>query len=506
MQKSRVLSAVFALAATPAAFATTINVPADYSTIQAAINAAVNGDVIVVAVGVFKENIDFKGKEITVQGAGRRPPGNTPFTMVDGSNGGPTCTMATGETAASILMDIELRFGTGKLINGKRYGGGLYISKLASPTLDNVGIGSNTADLGAGVFVDKNCNPTFIDCLIANNVTKNKGQGGGVYVLGTATFDFCRIAENTATYGTGGGIYLRDSKSVITNSEFDKNHSWYGGGLHIHGGTPTVDATLFEENEVITAPINGEGGGMGITGKGSPLVTNSEFRFNFAHTGAGIYTYDATPLVGANLIHDNTSSTTSSGFGFGGGMALGKTGGQFELNEIYYNIATLGGGISTRSSTTALLLNNVIDHNDADPAGIGVGGGIFSKDSTPTVLGNTIADNAANDGGGLFVTGIAAPAVDTSIIWGNTANANVSFFDGSGFLTFGFSDVEAASLGGSSLSIDPLFADSANRDYRLGSGSPVVDAGNFTFSGPATDIYGNPRIVNGRVDMGAAEQ
>lgn len=506
MHKSRVLSVVFALAATPAAFATTINVPSDYSTIQAAINAAVNGDVIVVAAGTFKENIDFLGKAITVQGAGRRPPSNAPFTLVDGSLGGPTCTISSGETASSILMDIELRFGTGKLISGKRYGGGLYIGKVSSPTLDNVGIGGNTADLGAGVFIEKGCNPAFIDCLIANNVTKNKGTGGGVYSLGNPTFDFCRIAENTATYGTGGGIYLKDSAAVITNSEFDKNHSWYGGGLHVHGGTPTVSATLFEENEVITAPINGEGGGMGITGKGSPIVSGNEFRYNYAHSGAGIYTYDASPLVVLNQIHDNTASTTSSGFGFGGGLALGKTAGQFELNEVFYNIATLGGGFSTRSSTTALLLNNVIDHNDADPTGVGVGGGIYSNNSSPSVLGNTIADNSANDGGGLFVKGTAGPAIDTSIIWGNTANANISFFDGSGFMTFGFSDVEAASLGGSSLSIDPLFTDSAGRDYRLATGSPVVDTGNFTFSGPAVDIYGNTRIINGRVDMGAAEQ
>ena len=36
-----------------------INVPADYPTIQAAINASVNGDTVKVAPGVYSENINF---------------------------------------------------------------------------------------------------------------------------------------------------------------------------------------------------------------------------------------------------------------------------------------------------------------------------------------------------------------------------------------------------------------------------------------------------------------
>ena len=66
-----VLSGVLGIFATTA-FAAIINVPADQPTIQAGINAAVNGDTVLVAPGTYIENIDFIGKAITVKSSGGR--------------------------------------------------------------------------------------------------------------------------------------------------------------------------------------------------------------------------------------------------------------------------------------------------------------------------------------------------------------------------------------------------------------------------------------------------
>lgn len=499
MLKHSSLAVLALLGAAPLATAGTIRVPQDYSTIQAAINAAVDGDVVDVAKGSYTENIDLLGKKITLQGKGRG------ISTIFGSKGGSTVTMANGETAATIVTGFSIRVGTGNLVAGKLYGGGMYIAGGSDPQIIDCAIGFNTADIGAGIFIDLGSDPLFQDCLIANNVTSGGGIGGGVYSAGNPTFDNCRIAENTATSGTGGGVYVVNSTAIFTNNEFDKNHAYYGGGLHVNGGTPTVTDNLFEENTVLAAPIDGEGAGLAVVNGATPWVYNNEFRLNTAHSGAGIYVYNASPSVVLNLIHDNTAATNNKGgFGYGGGLSYGAGGGSVELNQIYLNIAALGGGVSTRSSTTTLMLGNIVDHNDTGTAG--VGGGFYSKDSTPTICANTIAANNASKGGGVYAIGKSAPAIDTSIIYFNTASSNKSYYDGTGNkMTFGFSDVESASLGGSSISIDPQFANLANRDFGLLSTSPVIDAGNFTFTGGPADVYGNTRVNGGRVDMGAVE-
>ena len=72
----------------------TIHVPADQSTIQAAINAAKNGDTVLVAPGTYIENINFNGKAITVTSSG-----GPSVTIIDGRAKASVVTFNTGETA-----------------------------------------------------------------------------------------------------------------------------------------------------------------------------------------------------------------------------------------------------------------------------------------------------------------------------------------------------------------------------------------------------------------------
>ena len=93
---------------TGSAFGATIHVPADQPTIQAGIDAASAGDIVVVAEGTYTENVTFLGKAITVRadaGAGA--------VVIDGNQAGSVVTFATAESSESVLDGFTIRNGSG---------------------------------------------------------------------------------------------------------------------------------------------------------------------------------------------------------------------------------------------------------------------------------------------------------------------------------------------------------------------------------------------------------
>ena len=88
----------------------TIQVPANQPTIQGAIIAAQPGDTIVVAPGLYVENIDFLGKEIQLIGAGIGQ------TILDGGQNGTVVTMTGGEGPNTLVQDLTIQNGTGTVV------------------------------------------------------------------------------------------------------------------------------------------------------------------------------------------------------------------------------------------------------------------------------------------------------------------------------------------------------------------------------------------------------
>ncbi|MBD3182185.1 T9SS type A sorting domain-containing protein [Candidatus Poribacteria bacterium] len=91
--------------------AATIRVPSNYTTIQAAINAARNGDLIIVADGIYKgennKNLDFNGKVITVESE------NGPeSTIIDCENNGRAFYFHSGENNESVVKGFTIMNGS----------------------------------------------------------------------------------------------------------------------------------------------------------------------------------------------------------------------------------------------------------------------------------------------------------------------------------------------------------------------------------------------------------
>jgi hypothetical protein len=87
-------------------YAATINIPANQPTIQAGINAAKNGDTVLVAPGTYFENINFMGKSINVKSSG-----GARVTIIDGGNLSTVVTFDSNEGLKSVLCGFTIQHG-----------------------------------------------------------------------------------------------------------------------------------------------------------------------------------------------------------------------------------------------------------------------------------------------------------------------------------------------------------------------------------------------------------
>ncbi len=247
----RIVAFLSAMALAGSAWAATLTIKADgtgaYPTIQAAINAAAPGDLVVLQPGTYtgagNRDVDFKGKAITVRSASPDDPGVINATILDCQNAGRGFLFQTNETPASILEGLTV-------LNGRTDGDGAGIAcHAASPTIRKCRLltcsaGSATnAGAGGGLSLDSSA-AVVSQCVFSNN---SAWLGGGLYCgAGTAQVTNCLIAANTTistssaanALGGGGGIAFVSTNAAITNCTIVNNGSAHNrGGLYVFLGS-----------------------------------------------------------------------------------------------------------------------------------------------------------------------------------------------------------------------------------------------------------------------------
>ena len=249
MRYAKITICLFIVLIAGSALATVYNVPDDYSSIQDAINACIDGDAVVIMPGTYYEHdISLGGRKITVSGSNPDDAGVVGNTIIDCDGDGRGFVFSLGETADSVVTGLTITNGNAFTVGG--VGGGIYCYNNSSPTISKCVITGNEAGLfGGGIAVgNSGSSPWIVGCIITAN-TANIG-GGGVYCTsGSPIIENCIIAGNYAS--RGGGIYSHNpGEPVIGNCTISGNRgSVLAGGLYcFNGSNLSISNSIFWAN------------------------------------------------------------------------------------------------------------------------------------------------------------------------------------------------------------------------------------------------------------------
>ncbi|SOE21065.1 hypothetical protein SAMN06298216_1537 [Spirosomataceae bacterium TFI 002] len=318
------------------------------------------------------------------------------------------------------------------------------------------------------------------------------------------------------------GTYLPTaSPDDISTDPRDKSFH-IGTDMKIYGGFDGTETALSQRDwESNVTILSGDFDGNDVvTGAGSSLsFTNNEENAIHVLITADLTTssiIDGFTITkgNANVSPGAITYQSKSFFGSLGGGLYNFTSSPFITNTTFVNNNTdFHGGAMSNYGSSPSITNSVFANNNADRNG----GGIYNEFSSPAITNTTfVNNNAALKGGGIYNIQFS-PTIANTIFWENTqlggnavAGADISDNGSATNATYSLTQENSDFSTGTGIinNEDPLFVDAANGDFRLQACSPVIDKGTADTTGlnlGLIDLAGNPRVLDGRIDMGAYE-
>ncbi|MFN0176261.1 MAG: T9SS type A sorting domain-containing protein [Saprospiraceae bacterium] len=402
-------------------------------------------------------------------------------------------------------------------------GGALYISGGNNLDrgieFDHCRFESNTAGSFGGAISMENAfgseTLNFLSCKVTHSHTNI--FGGFMYMIKSGinpskiTIDSCEISKNTCNAGPSGlyvtsnGVNFQTVFKLRNSKVFDNSESPFsnGGvislGEYAHFSSSIIDTFIVFGNIVYDNKTSFSVIGLNSNNAWAKVEKNLVYNNGRiqSNAGGGIFVSGRQIEISENICYENTSLPL-----FGGIRAFSDSKLQIHDNILYGN--TFLGQAGTYYSTSIL--------------GTGVST-IFGYTDSAQVFNNTFCKNTT------WVTGqINNSPVPRKVYTNNVFLDNRDFLTGditipvslgqdSSYFSHNLMDVDCGTIpkrvacGPNNLfNLDPLFRDTANHDYSLLPCSPLINAGsNASAAGILIDIAGNPRILEGTVDIGAYE-
>ncbi|MHC4153328.1 MAG: right-handed parallel beta-helix repeat-containing protein [Planctomycetota bacterium] len=362
--------------------------------------------------------------------------------------------------------------------------GGIYCYSGVAPEVSNCILWENNDDL-YGCTATYSCiqdgdtgtgnissDPCFVDAdandfhLSSDSPCINRGDPSGSYSGETDIDGDDRVIKGRVDIGADEKPFpvhnLDKDKGYLTiqaavddadpGDEILADQGTYLENIDFKGKAITLRGSDPNDWEVVAATIIDANGASKAVYFHTSEGSNSILRgFTLTNADYGVYCSSASPTISECAIKDNTYY----------GAYLASSSATVTNNWIYDNGYR---GITTYNSASAELRNN-------------------------TIVGNGLAGVYAISGN---------PDITNCILWDNG--------DDLYGCTATYSCIQDGDSGTGNISSDPCFVDADANDFHLAPDSPCANAGDPNGDYPSeTDIDGQPRIMRGRVDMGADE-
>jgi hypothetical protein len=384
-------------------FAAELDVPGQYATIQAAVDAAVAGDEVILADGVYagagNVEVNLLGKAITLRSA------NGPEScVIDGEESSIGLVLNSGETRATVIEGLTIRNCYANNSYDVYHGAAIRMTG-ASATIRDCVFQSNICNIQpSGSFID--------------------GGGGAIGGENSAPLiEQCRFDDNRAFSSGGAARFIENSAPEIVDCTFQYNVSCSGGAIAIEDrSSALITGCDFEGNRGIESYAasggwfaRGWGGAIYLDTREEITIEDSRFEGNLSQAGGAIACILYAPVfIDQCLFARNAaaywieySGISSFGYekGVGGAIVIvaARPDCQLQLQScaLVDNYASYDGSVIysslVRSTSNIEILNSTITDNKSSEAASSAIATKFGGDGVLlTIVDSILWDNGAN--------------------------------------------------------------------------------------------------------------